>query len=136
MNIIKDYFMKITELPDGEELFIPQPSMKDARKLSTLLNREKDGYMRFNPEHASRILITHVLKLQRAWVRATVTKLDPTKVYRKQSDGVTVEDNIRVADDRDRLIQCMIRDDLSKGEINFLIEGGLTDEETKKYFGK
>lgn len=133
-EIAREWFLKALELKVGEEMYIPCSSVRDARKMITALGRCKQNWMKFDPNKALAIIAALAVRHNSPWVKVVVKQELPNAVFIKGSDGVTRAVPIdNLAGERQRKIQVMLKDGLTREEIEQML-GGLSEMEVLKFF--
>ncbi len=133
-DIAREWFLKALDLKEGEEMFIPCLSLRDARKMVTALNHCKMLYTKFDPNKALAFIIGVTVRFNKTWVKIKLDKILPDVVFVKGTDGVTQAHPISgLVGERERKIRLMIEDGLTRSEIENIL-GQLSESEIEKYF--
>lgn len=133
-DIAREWFLKALDLKEGEELFIPCNSARDARKMVTAIGRCKQLWMKFDPNKALAITAGLAVRFSTLWVKVTLKSELPDAVFVKGTDGVTRAIPIEgLVGERQRKIKLMIEDGLTREEIEAML-GELSEFEVVKFF--
>lgn len=133
-DIAREWFLKALDLKEGEELFIPCNSVRDARKMITALGKCKQYWMKFDPNKALAIVAGLAVRFNTPWVKVMIKDTLPEAVYIKGRDGVTRAVPIEgLVGERQRKIKVMLEDGLTREEIEGML-GELSEFEVQKFF--
>lgn len=130
-DLAREWFVKALELKEGDEMFIPATTLRDAKKLVTALLRCKTHYAKFDPTKSLSLTMTAEMKFDKPWVKVRLTGSVTDYVIIKDKSGKT--EAIRVdglTGERERKIRLMLEDGLTKGEIEAIL-GPLSDAERR-----
>lgn len=125
------WFAEATRLEIGQSLLIQVLNKKEGRDLIKELNDERTGFSITQPIHASQLAMSVNRKDNRFWVVVSRKARAPLKGVIKEPDGSFRE--IVIDPERRRIITLMIKDGLSKEEMEETLDG-LTEEEEREFF--
>ena len=127
------WFEKAKELEPGNSIFLPVSSKKEQTVIARNLRELKEAYLSVDPEQAMSLLIDTMFDKGKYFVFVKKIVATPLIGFLRDTEGNMSKIDITKTMGRDRMLGLMIRDGLSREEIELNL-GGLTDEETEKYF--
>lgn len=126
---------KAIALNPGEVIYLKVNTKKEGTEMCRLLRERKSAMLLAKPELATSIIIGPILKDGVNYVYLKKVVSAPLIGLKRGADGEMSKIDIQSDVDRNRRIQLMIRDGLTKDEINDNMEG-LSPDEIKLYFGE
>lgn len=124
---------KAIALTPGEVIYLQVNTKKEGTEMCRLLRERKNAMLLAKPELATSIVIGSILKDGISYTYLKKVVSTPLVGLKRSTDGEMSKIDIQSQIDRNRRIQLMIRDGLTKEEIDENMQG-LFPEEIKLYF--
>lgn len=125
------WFNEAKKLEVGQSLFIRVADKKEQTALANAFEEEREQYAEIDPVHASQIFINKTLMERKQYV---VLERKYRAVFTAFLRNETGEfSKVSLDPDRRRMLTLMVRDKISREEIESTLNG-LTDEEILEFF--
>lgn len=132
MSIISEtWFDEAKRLDFEQALFIRVANKSEQIQLANEFEEEREKFIQVDPVHASQIFISKVLKDRKQYIVITRKYRAPFTAFLKDEHGDFSK--ISVDPERKRMLRLMLKDKLSREEIEGYLNG-LTEDEIAEFF--
>jgi hypothetical protein len=132
-TIAKTWFEECKKLEMDCAIFLRVATKTEQIELCNALTKERENYAEFDPVHASQLFINRTLKDRKQYVVVERKFRTPFTAFFKDKDGNMSK--IHTDPERRRIIKLMVKDKMTRDEIEDTLNG-LTEEEVEEFYGE